>query len=241
MSAPGQAAGGDGGEGQTQGEAQGPDLNGMVDQIGQIASGQEEMRQFLASNPWQPQEQAEQEPEAQPDLDLSFLDPYGTQDPQAVQQTHEGLQGMVHQALEPYRKQMQQEVNSLREQQEEARREQQARDLAAEFPELQVKGAAEELAGENGLVKQWADELAQETGDPELAARLAAEPIIWRTVHLARAGGKHANELDGSDGPGAAPLESSGGPGPAQRSNEDIVQGIMDAGGQGSKVLNFRQ
>jgi hypothetical protein len=32
------------------------------------------------------------------------------------------------------------------------RREQQARDLAAEFPELEIKGAAEKLAAPGGLV-----------------------------------------------------------------------------------------
>jgi hypothetical protein len=238
MSAPGQAAGGDGGEGQTQGEIQGIDYAKISEQLAQNNSTMQEVHQFLTSQ--QQEEQApEAEPEAQPDLDLSFLDPYGTQDPQAVQQTHEGLQGMVHQALEPYRQQMQQEIADLREQHEEARREQQAGDLAAEFPELEINDAAQHLAAPGGLAHQAAERLADRVRDPDLAVKLRAEPEFWRLVHLADAGGKHANELDGSGGPGAAPLESSGGPGPAQTS-EDIVKGIMESGGQGAKVLNHR-
>jgi hypothetical protein len=238
MSAPGQAAGGDAGGEAQGGEAQGIDYAKVSEQLAQQNSTMQEMHQFLTSQ--QQQEQApEAEPEAQPDLDLSFLDPYGTQDPQAVQQTHEGLQGMVHQALEPYRQQMQQEIAAVKEQQDEMRREQQAGDLAAEFPELEIKGAAEKLAAPGGLAQQAAEDLASRMGDPNLAVKLRAEPGFWRLVHLAEAGGKHANELDGSGDPGAAPLESSGGPGPTQ-THEDIVKGIMESGGQGSKVLDHR-
>jgi hypothetical protein len=226
MSAPGQAAGGDSGNGEAQGEGQGPDLSGMVDQIGQIASGQEEMRQYLASNPWQ---QPETEPEAQPDegLDLSWLDPNAPvyEDPAAVaQRLNDQISGAVEQRVQAL-------TDPMREQMAEMRRDQQARDLAAEFPEIATDEMANQIAGPGGLAAQMADQLGQ--------PGLAAEPSFWRLVYMAHKQAEQAN--NGSDGPGAAPLESAGGPGPAQQTNEDIVKGIMESGGQGSKVLNFRQ
>jgi hypothetical protein len=148
--------------------------------------------------------------------------------------------GMVGEALQPYQQQMQQEISRLHEQQEEARRDQQARDLVAEFPELSTQEAAERLAGEKGLVQQWADELGERMGDPSLAARLKAEPAVWKLVHMAQAGADTGNRMDGSTDPAAASLEAGGGPGPAAQTNEDIVKGIMEAGGRGSKVLDFR-
>jgi hypothetical protein len=226
MSAPGQAAGDAGGNGEAQGEGQGPDLSGMVDQIGQIASGQEEMRQYLASNPWQ---QPEAEPEAQQDegLDLSWLDPNAQQyeDPaQVAQRLNDQISGAVEQRVQAL-------TDPMREQMAEMRRDQQARDLAAEFPEIATDEMANQIAGPGGLAAQMADQLGQ--------PGLAAEPSFWRLVYMAHKQAEQAN--NGSDGPGAAPLESAGGPGPAQQTNEDIVKGIMEAGGQGSKVLNFRQ
>jgi hypothetical protein len=227
MSAPGQAAGGDAGgdNGQAQGEAQGPDLSGMVDQIGQIASGQEEMRQYLASNPWQAQEPAAEEAQDE-GLDLSWMDPQNPvyEDPAAVaQRLNDQISGAVEQRVQAL-------TDPMREQMAEMRRDQQARDLAAEFPEIATDEMAQQIAGPGGLAAQMADQLGQ--------PGLAAEPSFWRLVYMAHKQAEQAN--NGSDGPGAAPLESAGGPGPAQQSNEDIVKGIMESGGQGSKVLNFR-
>jgi hypothetical protein len=122
-------------------------------------------------------------------------------------------------------------TDPMREQMAEMRRDQQARDLAAEFPEIATDEMANQIAGPGGLAAQMADQLGQ--------PGLAAEPSFWRLVYMAHKQAEQAN--NGSDGPGAAPLESAGGPGPAQQTNEDIVKGIMEAGGQGSKVLNFRQ
>jgi hypothetical protein len=227
MSAPGQAAGGDAGgdNGQAQGEAQGPDLSGMVDQIGQIASGQEEMRQYLASNPWQAQEPAAEEAQDE-GLDLSWMDPQNPvyEDPAAVaQRLNDQISGAVEQRVQAL-------TDPMREQMAEMRRDQQARDLAAEFPEIATDEMAQQIAGPGGLAAQMADQLGQ--------PGLAAEPSFWRLVYMAHKQAEQAN--NGSDGPGAASLESAGGPGPAQQSNEDIVKGIMESGGQGSKVLNFR-
>jgi hypothetical protein len=227
MSAPGQAGGDAGGDGQAQGgEAQGPDLSGMVDQIGQIAAGQEEMRQFLASNPWQQQEQAA-DPQDDGTLDLSWLDPQNTayEDPNVVaQRLNDQINGAVDQRAQAL-------IAPMAEQMAEMRRDQEARDLAAEFPELAQHDIAQHLAGPGGLAEQMAQQLNQ--------PGLAAEPKFWRMVYMASKAAEAAN-VNGSESPGAAPLESGGGPGPAAQTNEDIVKGIMEAGGQGSKVLDFR-
>jgi hypothetical protein len=234
MSAPGQAGGdagttgnGDAGNGEAQGQGQGPDLSRMVDQIGQIASGQEEMRQYLASNPWTPQD-AEPQQEGTPDegLDLSWLDPQATayDDPQAVaDRLNTQINGAVDQRAQKL-------MAPMAEQMAEMRRDQQARDLAAEFPEIATDEMANKIAGPGGLAAQMADQLGQ--------PGLAAEPGFWRLVYMAHRAAESGNQ-DGSDGP-AATLEAGGGPGPAAQTNEDIVKGIMEAGGRGSKVLDFR-
>jgi hypothetical protein len=120
----------------------------------------------------------------------------------------------------------------MREQMAEMRRDQQARDLAARVPgNRDRRNGRHQIAGPGGLAAQMADQLGDSPGSPPNRA-------FWRLVYMAHKQAEQAN--NGSDGPGAAPLESAGGPGPAQQSNEDIVKGIMESGGQGSKVLNFR-
>jgi YesN/AraC family two-component response regulator len=227
MSAPGQAAGGDAGGEAQGGEAQGIDYAKVSEQLAQQNSTMQEMHQFLASNPWQPQEAEAEQPEAD-NLDLSWLDPQNQvyDDPNAVaQRLNDQISGAVEQRVQAL-------TDPMREQMAEMRRDQQARDLAAEFPEIATDEMAQQIAGPGGLAAQMAESLGQ--------PGLAAEPSFWRLVYMAHKQAEQANE-NGSDGPGVAALESSGGPGPAQQSNEDIVKGIMDAGGQGSKVLNFRQ
>jgi hypothetical protein len=146
----------------------------MVDQIGQIASGQEEMRQYLASNPWQ---QPEAEPEAQQDegLDLSWLDPNAQQyeDPaQVAQRLNDQISGAVEQRVQAL-------TDPMREQMAEMRRDQQARDLAAEFPEIATDEMANQIAGPGGLAAQMADQLGQ--------PGLAAEPsLLAARVHGAQ-------------------------------------------------------
>jgi len=232
MSAPGQAGGDAGGQGDGQaqggdGQVQGgPDLSGMVDQIGQIAAGQEEMRQFLASNPWQAQEAEAEQPDGG-ELDLSWLDPQSAvyENPDAVaQRLNEQINGAVDQRVQAL-------TAPMAEQMAEMRRDQQARDLAAEFPEIATDEMANRIAGRGGLAEQMAHQLGQ--------PGLAAEPSFWRLVYMASKAAETANE-GGPEGPETARLEAGGGPGPAAQTNEDIVKGIMEAGGRGSKVLDFR-
>jgi hypothetical protein len=77
---------GDAGQGEAT-QQQGPDLSALADQLGTLSAGQDEMREFLQSQPWQttdaPQEQQAGEPEL--DLDLSqYIDAEGQYDPAQV-------------------------------------------------------------------------------------------------------------------------------------------------------------
>lgn len=236
MSAMGQA----GGEGQAQAEgqgrgaeAQGPDLSGMVEQLGTLSSGMEEIRQLLPI--LQQQQQGQQEGEAEQDqgseLDLSWLDQPQTleADPAMLQQRlTEQISGLVDQRAQAL-------TAPMAEQMTEMRRDQQARDLAAEFPELAEPERAQKIAGKGGLAEQMATQL----GRPELAA----EPSFWRLVHMADKAAEAANAENGSGGPEAARLESGSGPGPAApRTEADLVNDIVNAGdGLGKRVLDFRQ
>src|SRR5262245_271652 len=111
MAATGQAAAG--GEGQAQGQGgeavqngseqgQGSDLGQLVQQLvdGQQAQGQsmEEMRSFLASNPWAAQQVQEASQQQEQGLDLSFLDPQTswTEDPAQLGQR---LNDVISQAV----------------------------------------------------------------------------------------------------------------------------------------------
>jgi hypothetical protein len=233
MSAVGQGTGG-GEAAQGQGEAQdqgqaAPDLNAFTDQLSQIAQGQEEMRQYLASNPWQAAEQPDDGQQQQPqELDLSWLDSADpAYDPQAVGQR---LNDVISQAAQT---QAQQIVGPMQEQLLELRRDQQARDLAAEFPEIAQPDVAQKIAGPGGLAHQYAEMLGQ--------PGLAAEPSFWRLCYMANKAADAANaEQEGSEGPGAAHLESGAGAGPAGQ-QVDLKALILGADGpRGSKVLDFK-
>jgi hypothetical protein len=221
MSATGQGQAG--GEGGGEGEAQaGPDFGALSEQVGGLSSSMEEMRGLLQGLTPQ-QQQAEAEPEQGPEIDLSFLDDPAV-DPavqqQMVQEQFERLADQRAQAL----------VAPVMEQQTQMRREQQARDLAGEFPEMADPKVAQMVAGPGGLAEQAATAL----GNPNLAA----EPGFWRLAYMAHKAAETANqEGEGSGDPGAAHLESGNGAGPGM-TQEDRVKQIMESGGRGSRVLD---
>lgn len=229
MAATGQAAGGDGGQ-QAQGEGQaqqtGPDLGQLAEQVGGINSSLEDMRTFLQSNPWAQQQTQEAVQEAGGDeIDLSFLDDPAMLPQDASQRLNEVLNSAIDQRAQAL-------VAPLQQQQTEMRRDQQARDLAGEFPELADPKIAELVAGRGGLAEQAAIALGQPA--------LAAEPSFWRISYMAHKAAESANaEGEGSGDPGAASLESGNGAGPGL-SEADVVQMVKDGGGRrGSSVLNF--
>lgn len=235
MTAMGQGEGqaqteGQNGDSQGQGQ-QGPDISGMVDQLGTVASGMEEMRQFLASQPWQQQATEGEQEQDNGELDLSWLDPQSQtyEDPAAVAaRLSEQLNGAVDQRAQAL-------IAPIAKQLMEMQHELQARDLAGEFPELASDDVANKIAGQGGLAQQLA-------GSLDRSQPLEGQPNFWRLVYMAHKAAESANAENGSGDP-AARLESGSGPGPANQMTEaDIVQGIVNAGdGLGKRVLDFRQ
>jgi hypothetical protein len=94
------------------------------------------------------------------------------EDPAAVaQRLNDQISGAVEQRVQAL-------TDPMREQMAEMRRDQQARDLAAEFPEIATDEMAQQIAGPGGLAAQMADQL----GQPGLAAEPSSGgSCTWRT------------------------------------------------------------
>ena len=214
MSAPGQG-GGDGAapQGEGQGQApQGQDAQAaLAEQLSALSTGQEELRNWLQSEPWA-QQQEQPEAQAEPELDLSWLDPAQVDyDPQ---QMAERLSGYVEQAADQrVQALMKDHIAPLQQQVQEQRIEQAARDLASEFPELENEETATEVVNASRV-------LAEQFGQPELAG----QPQFWRLVFMAGKAAESANAE--GESPNAAHLESGSGATPAgpQAQQADLAQ-----------------
>lgn len=195
----------------------GPDVSQLAEQLGQLSAGQEELRNFLQSQPWQQQEAPDPEPESDP-MDLSFLDPADPSfDPEALA---ERLGGLVEQTAERRAQALlQQHVDPLRNDVAEMRRQAESDRLVAEFPELAEEGTAEQVVS---LSRQ----IAEAQGRPELAD----EPWFWRMTYMAGRAAEAANG-EGAEPP-AAHLEGGGGAVPAS-SGADLGDLIV-SGGEGA-------
>lgn len=235
MAATGQAGGAAGGEGAAQGQAQGegqaqqsgPDVSQLADLLGQQGQSLEEMRNFLASNPWAAQAQQEGEGEQGGDqIDLSFLDDPALAPEALQQQMQSQLGGLVDQRAQAL-------VAPVQQQLAEMQRAQEARDLLGEFPEMAEEATAQQVV-------KMAHEWANENFPPEIARVIAQKPATWRAVYMMGRAAESANgEQQGSGDPGAAHLESGAGAGPGQ-APVDLKQMIMNGGGtRGADVLNF--
>lgn len=206
---------------------QGPDFQAVVEQLGSMAQGQEEMRQALAGLPellqgQQGQEQGQEEALLDPSM-LDFENPQF--DPN---QAAQGLQGWVEQQWQQREQQlMEQHVNPLRQQLGLIQQTGEARDLVAEFPELGEEETARSVV-------TMAQQLAEGLGAPQLAGH----PQMWRLAYLAGRAMEAAQQEGQEDGPQAAHLEGGGGAGPAGGSQPDLKQQILDAS-KGSSVLPF--
>lgn len=222
------AQGGDAQQGE-QGQAEGaPDVAQLAQGLESMQAGQEELRQFLMTQPWQQQEQAQEEDQQQEqdDLDLSFLDPGDPQfDPEQLAQR---LGGLISQTAEQRAQAL---IAPIQQQQEEFRRQNEARDLVGEFPEL----AQEETATQ---VTSLARQLAEANGHPELSN----EPWLWRLTYMAGRAVDSANG-EGSEEPGAAHLEGGGGARPTGGQQADPAeafrQGLIDSSRKGRGALPF--
>lgn len=214
----GQAQGGD-----DAGQQQAPDTAALAQQLEALTGGQEEMRQFLMSQPWQQAEaqEAEQEIPGDEPLDLSFLDP--TEPGFDPNQVADRLGGLIDNVVE---QRLQREINPLRESMDEQRRDLESRDLVAEFPEF----------GDPQIADQVVDaskQIAQAYGKPELAN----EPWFWRLTYMAGRAAESANE-EGSGDPEAAHLEGGGGARPGGNPQVDLGEQIVSAR-RGRSVLPF--
>jgi len=232
--ASGASSGGDGGEAQ-QGEAQaaqGPDVGALAAQLGQMSEGQEQMRQFLMSQPWSQQEAQQEngegaggEPEA---LDLSFLDDAGY-DQQTATALADVMQRQVQTQVEAAQREWQQQHQALNERVSEREKMEHMRDLVDEFPDM----ANPEIAQQ---VVQQAHQLTQANGWP---AEMAADPRFWRIAYAAQQMFAQAQE-EGSEQPDAAHLEGGAGAASAGGQQGDDFTQMLDAAGEGGrKVLPF--
>lgn len=239
MAATGQQAAGQAGEGQAQGQQQadggqqqGGDLAALAGHLEQLSQGQQEMREWLQGQQQQGQQQGEQQQEQAP-IDLSFID---TGDPaydrQLAQQMAETFERTMQQREQALSERFEQRFGAFDERITEREREEQARDLVSEFPEMGQQETANQVV-------TYAQQLAQANGHPELAA----EPWFWRLTYMAgRAADAAQAEGQGSGDPGAAHLEGGGGANPGAGGQVDpgdawIKNALSD--GQGHRALPF--
>jgi hypothetical protein len=217
-----------GGEGQAQqgadgGQEAGPDVGALASQLEAMQGSQEQMFQFLQSQPWVQEQQAQGEPEpAAEDFNLDFLDAASPDfDPSQVA---ERLSGLIDQAAQRHVQPMQQQLQQQQEALNEERWNREANALVQEFPDFGDPQIAEQIVGS-------ARQIAEAYGQAELAQ----EPWFWRMTYMASRAAEAAAE-EGAGAPDAAHLEH-GGAAPAG-SQEDIGDQIVNAR-RGSSVLNF--
>jgi hypothetical protein len=219
-----QTQGENGGTGEGGGEAQqaAPDFGALSQQLEQLAGGQEELRQYLSTNPWQQQETEQEQQQQAPEVDLSWLDPADpSYDPEQMsQKLTETFGQYVQQATE-------QATAPVMERMQEMQREQAAERLVNEFPDLKQQEVADEVV-------RASLEYASALGRPDLGN----DPGFWRLVYLSGRAIDSAQQ-EGSGDPGAAHLEGGGGA-ISGTSQVDPADEIMNAGGKkGSSVLPF--
>jgi hypothetical protein len=244
----GAAAGGDaGGQGeaanghtstQTNG---GPDVSALTETLSQMQQSQEQMREYLASNPWaQSAQPAGDADEGEPgNLDLSFLDDDGYGDggdpdefgaePGSDDETAQMVEGItdatshyLQAAMEPIAR----EMGEVRQQIADVREERGWHDLVTEFPDIANAEYMEPLF-----------KAARDFGDVHgLPAKVAASPAMLRTLYLAEKGleaaREEAEQLE-HEQPSAAHLEGGAGAGPAasRSPGDDYLQALAPRGG----------
>jgi hypothetical protein len=222
----GLAGGGDAGQaqGQEAAQQQGPDIGQLAQNLETLQSGQEELRQFLMSAPWQQQVQEVQE--AEPELDLSYLMPQQEMDgSELAQRLGQTITEATDQRLQS---QFDQRVNPMMQAVDDIRMRLDVQDLVQEFPEMAEPEVAQRVAGQGGLAEQ----LASQLGQPELASK----PQFWRLAYMAARAAEIANE-EGAETPRAAHLEGGGGAMPGS-SQVDLGEQIVKADA-GRRVLPF--
>lgn len=218
----GQADGGAAAEQQTQG----PDLAQLAQQMQTMQSGQEDLRQFLASQPWQPEAAEPQTPAAPEPMDLSFLDMDSPNfDPQV---TAERFGSVIEQAMAQREQSLlAQHVQPLQEQLQQERVAREAQMLVDEFPEMGDPDIGPQVVAA-------ARQTAEAYGNPELAN----QPWFWRMTYMAGRAAQTAHE-EGGETPSAAHLEGGAGARPGAQ-QVDLADQILAGSGQpGRSALPF--
>jgi hypothetical protein len=209
------------GEGQAA-EQQGPDYGALSQQLEQQGQSLDQLREYLQSNPWAAQDQGEEQGQEEQPLDLGFME---TGDPQFDQELAQNLQSLIQsqvdQGLE--QKVIEKHLRPMQERLQTFERMDQARELTAEFPELNDAEHAQRVIG-------MSREYAEMMGKPELAD----EPAMWRLMHLANAAMVAAKEEEGNTS--AAHVEGAGAAGGGQQSQVDLGDLIVNGQGEGAPL-----
>jgi hypothetical protein len=192
--------------------------------LAQQQASQQEMFDYLRTEPWKAEEPEAQQQEPEP-LDLSFLDMDDpAYDPNTVA---DRLGSLIDQTVSQRLEQgIQQAVGPIQEQVQQQQRQQEVAALVGEFPELGEKETGE-------AVLRMAGQLAEAHGHPELAN----EPWLWRMTYLAGRAVDAAQEEQG-DVPAPAHLEGGAGAVPGGE-GADLGDAIVGAGRKGRGALPF--
>lgn len=222
-----QAATQGGGEQAAEGQGQGADLAQFTQTLQSLQGGQEELRQFLAQQPWQQQEAAPgQQEEAPAPLDWSFLDPGEPDfDPREMATR---LGGLIDQTM-TQREQafLQQHVNPLNERLEGERVTREAQMLVDEFPEMGDPEIGPQVVA-----------AARQTAEAHGQPQLANEPWFWRQIFMAGKAAQAAQE-EGAETPDAAHLEGGAGARPGAQQVDMGEQMFSGSERPGRRALPF--
>lgn len=217
--------GGDAGAQQGEGEGGGQqfDAAAITQQLEGNTQAMEEMRQFLMSEPWQAQPEAEaDQTTGDQEFDLSFLgdDTETGLDPETVAKQ---LAGLVDQKT-------QERIQPLQKQVARMQAEREAEALTAKYEELGELETAQKVA-------DVARYKAEQIGRPDLADNMQ----FIEMVYLAGRAADAAN-AEGTEPADAAHLEGAGGAGPAGGQPVDLGDLITNGGNPngrlGARVLD---
>ena len=169
-----------------------------------MREGQEELRNFMQTLQPLAEQQQEIGDEGDGAFDFSDFLTEGEGDPAF------DTDAFTQQFTQAVEQAVESKVAPLQQQQQEFVREQQMREMVAEFPDLGDPEFVTQVANVTG-------QFAQVLGHPELAQ----EPGFMRLVYLAGLSADRAGEEAGDD-PGVATLEGGGGAGAGGVSGQDV-------------------
>ena len=142
-------------------------LDGLSRQLGQVASGQEELRKFLASQPWGENGEA---PDGDGELDLADFEGFDPReheqpvslgldgDPEQLMAQLDAATGeAVQEAMAPVVQHVNSQLAEAHERIAEQRREAEAERLVGEFPEMADPETAQEVVNASGSTQRCSE------------------------------------------------------------------------------------